>query len=270
MKPFHAMELDPERQPKQRPDASTSEAIIIVKAAPQLGYKHGETVCTAGITRDGEWVRLFPIAFRTLEEKQQFKRWQIVQYAWKKPKDDQRLESRRVEHQSVRITGMLSEDQRFGLVSPMIRQSLTAEREAGRSFAFIRPAIRKFIIEKKPDAEYREEKERFELYAKQQDFFLRPAAPYKPCPFKFKYEYEIADGVRTGTCQDWETEATYFKWALQYGENDTLARMQKVWGNDMPKKGVLLAMGTHSLYPDTWLINGIVQLPERGQLALAV
>jgi len=29
-----------------------------------------------------------------------------------------------------------------------------------------------------------------------------------------------------------------------------------------------LAMGTHSLYPDTWLINGVVRLDEIEQLAL--
>ncbi len=42
--------------------ADAEEAIIVVKAAPRLGTGHGETVCTAGITRDGCWVRLYPIA----------------------------------------------------------------------------------------------------------------------------------------------------------------------------------------------------------------
>jgi hypothetical protein len=31
---------------------------------------------------------------------------------------------------------------------------------------------------------------------------------------------------------------------------------------------MLLAMGTHSLYPDTWLINGVIRLDEIGQLSL--
>ena len=34
--------------------------------------------------------------------------------------------------------------------------------------------------------------------------------PYAPCPYRFKYDYETKDGKRTGTCQDWETEATFF------------------------------------------------------------
>jgi len=31
---------------------------------------------------------------------------------------------------------------------------------------------------------------------------------------------------------------------------------------------MVLAMGTHSLYPDVWLINGIIRLDEITQLSL--
>lgn len=246
---------------------TAAEAIIIVKAAPQLGEKHGETVCTAGITREGAWVRLYPIAFRTLDQAQQFGRWDIVRYDWRKPKDDPRVESRRVEHQTLEVTGQLAVPQRFGLIDPMVKDSLVSERADGRSFAFIRPKIRKFVIEVKPDDKYRKEKEGFALHASQDNMFLKQVIPYKPCRHVFKYEYETADGKRTGTCQDWETEATYFHWVKQYGEEKALTLMKQRWGDELPSKGMLFAMGTHSLYPDTWLINGIVQMSEIGQLS---
>jgi hypothetical protein len=44
--------------------------------------------------------------------------------------------------------------------------------------------------------------------------------------------------------------------------------MQRVFGEEYPAKGMLMAMGTHSLYPDTWLINGVVRLDEVEQLTL--
>lgn len=252
------------------PPDTKAEAIIIVKAAPQLGDKHGETVCTAGITRDGTWVRLYPIAFRTLDDAQQFGRWDMVRYDWRRPKDDPRVESRRVEHQTLEITGKLPASQRFGLIEPMVKLSLADERAAGRSFAFVRPQIRRFIIEKKPDAKYRKEEEGFALHASQDNMFLKPLIPYKPCPYVFKYEYEISEGRRLGTCQDWETEATFFHWVNQYGEAKALAMMQQRWGEEIPDKGILFAMGTHSLHPDTWLINGVVQMAEFGQLSLGL
>jgi len=31
---------------------------------------------------------------------------------------------------------------------------------------------------------------------------------------------------------------------------------------------MVLAMGTHSLYPDVWLINGIIRLDEVTQMSL--
>jgi hypothetical protein len=250
------------------PDGETDEAIIIVKAAPQVSSRHGETVCTAAVTCDRRWVRLYPIAFRSLEDAQQFKRWDVVQYTWHQPRDDRRAESRRLRHQSLTVTGSYSQSQRYGLVAPMVKVSLEEEARQGRSLAFIRPAIRRFMIERKPADELDDERQKFALASKQADLFLAPILPYEPCPYRFKYDYETKDGKRTGTCQDWETEATYFNWRKHYSEADAIKHMQSRWGEEMPIKGLLFAMGTHSQYPETWLINGLIQMSEVGQLSL--
>jgi hypothetical protein len=69
-------------------------------------------------------------------------------------------------------------------------------------------------------------------------------------------------------CQDWEIEATYFKWTREYGEKSALERMQRVFGEDYPKKGMLLAMGTHRHWKSRWLINGVIRFNEDLQLDL--
>ncbi|GMO47911.1 hypothetical protein BwSF12_55140 [Bradyrhizobium ottawaense] len=258
----------PTSQGSPSPSSGADEAIIIVKAAPQLSGKHGETVCTAAVTRSRQWVRLYPIAFRTLQDAQQFSRWDVVRYTAQRPRDDKRIESRRLDHQSLTIGGSLPQRERYGLIAPMVVESLEEERAQGRSLAFIRPKITRFIVEKKPVAELEEERQKFQLAAKQTDLFLGPIIPYAPCPYRFKYDYEIKDGKRTGTCQDWETEATFFNWQRQYSEEETIKKMKARWGEEMPSKGLLFAMGTHSQYPDTWLINGLVQMAEFGQLSL--
>ena len=71
-----------------------------------------------------------------------------------------------------------------------------------------------------------------------------------------------------GVCQDWEIDATFFNWRQLYGETAALERMARVFGEDYPRKGMLLAMGTHSLYPDTWLINGVIRLDRIAQMSL--
>ena len=161
-------------------NSGDATAVIIVKAAPQRGERHGETVCTAAITTDKKWVRLYPIAFRTLDDAQKFKRWDIVTYKWRLPSDDKRPESRRLDHETLVVTGTYPKKSRFALVEPMIVDSLVAERAAGRSFAFIRPTIKSFHIEKKSPKEFAAEQANFYDYAYQTNFFLRPSKAIRP------------------------------------------------------------------------------------------
>ncbi len=249
--------------------SGNTEAVVIIKAAPQVGQRHGETVCCAGIDLHGNWLRLYPISFRTLGDGQRFGRWDRIKFNWRLPSDDQRLESRRVDQDSLEIMGELKHRERQNFLSSTIVTSLNAEREKNKSLALLKAEILDFRFEKKSAADLDTELRKFEILRAQPDLFnTKPIIPYKPCPYIFKYKYQTDDGKREGTCQDWEVEATYFNWEKLYGEQKTLTELQKVFGQEYPKKGMLLAMGTHSLYPDTWLINGIVRLDEVTQSSL--
>lgn len=246
-------------------DASTrsgeTEAIVIIKAAPQVGQRHGETVCCAGIDLQGHWLRLYPISFRTLAEGQRFARWDRVRFKWRRPNDDPRVESRRVDQGSLEILGKLREREREGFLAGAIVTSLNRERSEGRSLALLKAEIRGFEAERKSAAEIDAEMQKFERLRAQPDLFTAgPLVPYKPCPFRFKYRYSTDDGEREGTCQDWETEATFYHWAKRYGADQAVEKMKRVFGEEYPSQGMLLAMGTHSKYPDTWLINGVIRL----------
>lgn len=247
----------------------TSEAVILVKASPQVGKKHGETVCCAGVNNNGQWVRLYPISFRNLDQAKQFSRWDRVKYRWQKPRDDPRPESLRVDHQSIEIVGQLKQRERQNFLSRLEVRSLDKAKEAGQTLALLRPRDLKFSIEKKSDAEMQEERARFAEAVSQTDMFnSKTLIPYEPCPFAFKYRYTTDDGERQGTWQDWETDATFFNRKRSLGEAKALEEMQRVFGDEYPRKGMAFAMGTHSLYPDTWLINGIIRMDEVQQMNL--
>jgi hypothetical protein len=246
-----------------------TEPVVIVKAAPQLGQKHGETVCCAGIDLQGNWLRLYPVAFRTLDEGQKFGRWDRIRFRWRLPNDDPRPESRRVDQSSISVVGELKPSERQRFLAARIVTGLKREREANRSLALLKARIIRFSYEQKTPEELAQESTRFAALHTQSDLFnTKPLIPYQPCRFRFQYKYETDDGGRTGTCQDWEIEATFYKWCRDYGEQRALAEMQRVFGEEYPAKGMLMAMGTHSQYPDTWLINGIIRLDEVQQLAL--
>ncbi len=67
--------------------------LITVKTYPTLSRKHGETVCTAGIREDGSWVRLHPVPFRRLDEREQYRKFDWIELDVRKSISDHRLET---------------------------------------------------------------------------------------------------------------------------------------------------------------------------------
>ncbi len=256
--------------PEQLPTSGEAEAVVIVKAAPQVGRRHGETVCCAGIDIYGNWLRLYPVAFRTLDHSRRFGRWDLIRFKWRLPKDDRRSESRRIDQDSIEIIGDLKRSERSRFLAKAVVTSLNRERQAGKSFALLKPLeVMSFRYEKKSQQDVDDEKETFDAIRAQSDLFSKQVVrSYIPCPYLFKYRYRTDDGLREGTCQDWEIEATFHKWSRLYGESKALSEMQRVFGEELPKKGMLLAMGTHSLHPDTWLINGVVRQDDIRQQSM--
>ena len=246
-----------------------TEVIVIIKAAPQVGEKYGETVCCAGIDPDDRWLRLYPIPFRDLDEKKQFGRWDRIKFEYSMPRNDNRCESRRLNPDSLEIVGKLAQKERGNFLDKFIVTSLKKEREQKRSLALLKAKIIDFKVEKRSKENIQKRQEQFSKSREQQDFFYNKTnKAYTPSPYKFKYNYCAEDGKQEGTCQDWEIEATYYNWANQYGVSGALDKMKKRFGEEYPSKGMVLAMGTHSQYPDTWLINGVVRLDKAYQLSL--
>ncbi len=247
-----------------------SEAIILIKASPVIGEKHGETVCCAGLDLYGNWLRLYPVSFRVLEEGKRFSRWDKVEFEWRLPTNDSRKESRHVNNQTLEITGKVkAKSERQSLLGKQVVHSLNREYEAGRSLALLKPEITDFVIHKKSVDKLAMQQREIDNFHAQDDMFIpRPAVPVKACPFEFQYRYRTEDGKRKGTCQDWETEATFFKWRNLYGEHNAIDKMKDQFGTRLPERGLYFAMGTHSQYPETWLINGLIQFSPSDQGSL--
>lgn len=243
-----------------------AEAFILIKATPHVSQKHGETVCCAAVDIYKKWLRLYPVSFRHLNAAKRFGRWDRVKFKWRLPKDDSRVESRRVDQETLEVVGEMPRSRRAPFLASLCVDSLRAEREQGRSLALLRPEILSFEFKRKSGSDAAREADRFQAMRSQGDLLnAAPIIPYNPCPFRFLYRYRDADGEHEGTCQDWETETTFFRWSRAYGEQEALQRMQKVFGEEYPRQGMVLAMGTHSRRPDQWLVNGVVRLDEVNQ-----
>ncbi|MGH6879591.1 hypothetical protein [Hypericibacter sp.] len=240
-----------------------------MKALPHAGMKHGETVCCAGITKHGEWRRQFPIHFRRLQQK--FFRWDIIEYEFRAPKDDKRSESRRVQEDTIRVVGSVSTKERSSLLAPVIVSSTGAAAAKGQTLALIRPCNVAFAAKKKNAKEIENERAAYQEAAKQGSFFDAALAALEPCPYAFKFGYQDSDGgSHVSTCDDWETAAMFRRFSEQYGELKTLDLMKKTFEKEYPQKGMVFAMGTHSRYPDVWLLVGVLRVDETTQLPMAL
>lgn len=67
--------------------------LITVKTYPTLSRKYGETVCTAAVRQDGTWVRIYPVPFRRLDEKEQYRKFDWIECDLVKSRTDPRPES---------------------------------------------------------------------------------------------------------------------------------------------------------------------------------
>lgn len=238
-----------------------------MKALPHVGDRHGETVCCAGITENGQWRRQYPVRFRHLETK--FKRWQWIEYDWVRPRDDHRPESRRVQERTIVLGDTVPHSRRARFLDPVIVKSTDVAAEKGQTLALIRPQEVRFHFKKKTSEEIEMERTAYANAAKQMSFFDAELKALQPCPYFFKFHYQTEDGKgHTATCEDWETAAMFYRFEKKFGEDEALRIMKKRFNEDYPAKGMAFAMGTHSRRHNQWLLVGIIRLDHTAQMAM--
>ena len=72
---------------------STKRVLITVRTYPVPAHRGIEVSCTAGVTSDGNWIRLFPIPYRFLNPDQRFTKYQWIEVDATRARGDARLES---------------------------------------------------------------------------------------------------------------------------------------------------------------------------------
>ena len=234
------------------PDAATHKPVgnrperlkllIVVKAAPNPSQAHGETVCVAALRLDlekNQWVRLYPINFRALENPQVFRKYDIVTLEAKPAPADPRYESWRPVMPTLQTVGHLdSWKKRVPWIADHIEDSMCDLLAAiradppARSLAAIRPRhIDGLDIELHPGWTP-EEQAKIDAYTRQDTLFESgPRAALEAPRFKAWYRYRC----HTTTCKghrqgllDWEFVA--HQRHLRASDDATAQReLQKRW-----------------------------------------
>ncbi len=240
---------------------TTSERIIVtVRTYPVISQKYMETVCTGGITDQGEWRRLFPVPLRYLEPERQYNTFDVVEVKVQ-PGKDTRPESRTPTIASLRVVAHVSSwTQRRDWIEKTSFLSLDEVTAAGRSLAPVRVReVLEFIAE--PGAAQWTASQTEKL--KQGDLFVERKALEK-IPFDFRFRWIDGAGKEYNShVIAWEFGETWRQYRLKYPDPVTV--MRDKWMNDLcsSHRDVLFFMGNNNRFRDQFYVCGIFGPPKQ-------
>ena len=240
--------------------------LITVRTYPTPATKGAEVSCTAGVTEEGEWIRLFPIPYRQLEPEQKFSKYDWVSVRVAKASDP-RPESYTVDLDSIDVVSSVPSrgnwQDRKEIILPLEAPSLCwLKRERDEhgypTLGMFKPReIRRLIIE--PDDEDWTPEERRKL--RQPNFFnQKPVIELEKIPFKFSYEFGCNDSSCSGhkfSCTDWELGALYRTCRRKYGTDWEEKFRQRFERQMINGRDTHFYVGTVSTHPQIWIIVGL-------------
>lgn len=261
-------------------DTDKVEVLPVVMTYPHPSRGHQELVCTAGITRGGEWVRLYPIDYRYRPREQQFRKYQWIEVELEPTGagNDGRKESRRPVLESIRLLGepLSTLDgwrERREVIDVMphsTRKQLEAAYEADKtSLGIVRP---KRILDLRIKVADKEWKPEWRNLFSQLTLFGPPQKPLRKIPYTFHYVFECEDSDKphVAMCEDWELGVLFLNEASRLGSDELAAEsVKKKFLGELCRadKDTRFFMGTFFPY-NTWLVLGVFWPPKtkQGQL----
>ena len=250
----------------------TKRVLIAVRTYPVPATKSIEASCTAGITEDGKWIRLFPIPFRLMAEENRFSKWQWISTDAVKATSDARPESYKLNNETIQAEGRVGTANnwraRREAIKPLLRPSMCQIRReldanGSPTLGVFRPARIKRLILEADDPDWGADQL---AILKQDDLFQKtPALTLEKIPFKFKYEFECADSECRGHamgCTDWEMAEAYRNWRREYGDQWEDAFRQKFERDMIEKCDTHFFVGTVHKHPKNWMVVGLFYPPK--------
>ena len=254
--------------------------LITVLTYPHPSRKYMESVCVAGISDAGQWIRLYPVDYRYQPRKNQFKKYQWIEVELEKPEPgkDNRPESYRPDLDSLSIVGEPLPSKagwkaRREIIDAMPHRTVNQWKAKWKSdktsLGIVRPK-RVIDLEIRPaDEEWKPE---WKSLFSQMRLFGPQQKPLRKLPFSFHYIFECEDSEKphTAMCEDWELGVLFLKEAERLGAEEKAAEsvrdkfLRELCHDD---KDTRFFMGTRFPY-NVWLVLGVFWPPRDPQPTL--
>jgi hypothetical protein len=251
----------------------TKRVLIVVRTYPTPARKGIEVSCTAAVTQDQKWMRLFPVPYRFMDKDHRFTKYQWIDVRVAKA-SDARVESYTPSIDTIQIVSEVNTDrqwrERRRILGPLMSRSLChlqRERDANGSptLGLFRPKrIKRLLI--RPDSPTWTPEQQTILRQDQMSLFGQnaPNTMLEKVPFDFRYEFECDDPQCTGhdlTCTDWEMGAAWRSWRRYGGQWEEKFRLR--FEEEMIEKNdTHFYVGTVHRFPASWIIVGLFYPPR--------
>jgi hypothetical protein len=270
---------------------------IAVKSYPSISTKYIETVCTAGVTEEGQWIRLYPLKFRMLQDEQRYKKYSWAELDVERNTSDFRPESYRplnMETATVTEEPKLKSDRidwdarhkilfKNQTVFTDLSELIAKAKYDGTSLALFKPAnIIDFVIEQSEREWDTKKLQSLQFQSQQLNMFQTPEEIEQEfrvvpkVPYKFSYRFVDSGGKQhTMMIEDWEIGMLYFN-CLKSSNGDEKTAVDKVRQKCLTwfsKRDLYLILGTtrqfHNVAPNPFIIIGVFYPPmPSAQLSL--
>lgn len=244
---------------------SKERALVLVKAYPQPSQKYEETVCCAGISPTGEFLRIYPVRYRRLPNEKRFERWDVLEFEAQRSSDDFRPESRHVNEDTITIvqpSSSIDEVQRVRMWAPHMATSLTALKEENktteRSLGIVRPDpgsvkfnARQLRKDSVKDGE-------FQALFRQQSLLDAIALRNLTVEFEFSYRFTSDGTQHEMKIHDWEVQAAHHSYKIKYG-SQAMEKLRQEYEVNIPARNLHFVMGTMKAHPRQFIVIGLLR-----------
>jgi hypothetical protein len=265
--------------------------LIAVKTYPTLSKKYIELACTAGFRENGEWIRIYPVKFRLLNEDNRYKKYQWIEADVARNTGDIRPESFRVlDADTIRLMEEVGTEREWSDRRQLIldKNKIYTNRdeivdlahENKLSLVIFKPTeIVDFIAEpadrvwapSKLDAVLNSLKQQ-DLFGDQnlEEFKIMPKLPYK---FSYRFKDDAGNESKL-MIEDWETGQLYWNCVKRAPPEDAVRKVRQKYLDDFAKtKDLYFFLGTTREWhvrkaPNPFVIVGTFHPPHIVQESL--
>jgi hypothetical protein len=245
----------------------TIDVLVNCKTYPAVSKKYLETVCTGGMSREGNFVRLYPIPFRFLDEKEQYDRWDLIRVRVYRDTKDPRPESWHLEQGSSIdiIENVQSETARWEWMRKGVFDSSEQMEQKGLTNGLVEiwPAELYWEPEsKKWSANQMQVLTQGNLFHSEQ--LMQSLSERVPWQFKLRFTEKTTGRKFDQKVLAWSYYQGFRRQLRELGDDQKAlaAVREKVYQSIMnPDRSVFAIFGTHSRFGH-WMISGLYHVPK--------